>query len=189
MNPLENMIKHLKPLHIYNLNENTTIYSELEVYANAFNKIIGSADNLLKECIVTTAEDYGLEFQEELWGLARTELSTEQRRNGIKNRYNIYYSDCTLASMQRFLLSIGVQSQITEVPSQNRVYIYVENGSQFPLGVRKYINSQAESFFPAHIDVFLDYRVSTWDTLDSYRTMFDTYDRFNFTWDRAEHIE
>ena len=189
MNPLANMIKHLKPIKIYNLDDNTTVYKELEVYANAFNKIISSADNLFKESVVNTSEDYGLNFQEELWGIVRTELSTEQRREAIKNRYNIYYSDCTLNSMQRFLLSIGVQGQITEVPSKNRVYIYVENGSQFPLGVRKYINAQAESFFPAHIDVFLDYRVATWDTLDSSRTMFDTYDSFNFTWDRAEQIE
>lgn len=189
MNPLKNMIKHLKPLGLYNLSEDTTIYSELEVYANAFNEIICVADNILKESIVNTAEDYGLELQEQLWGLSRTELSTEQRRESIKNRYNIRYSDSTLKSMQHFLVSVGVKGQITELPSQNRVYIYVENGSQFPLGVRKYINAQTESFFPAHIDVFLDYRVATWDTLDSYRTMFDTYDNFNFTWDRAEHIE
>ncbi|MEE0060704.1 MAG: hypothetical protein UE295_07750 [Acutalibacteraceae bacterium] len=189
MNPLENMIKHLKPLQIYNLNDNTNIYKELEIYANAFNKIISMADNLLKESIVNTAESYGLELQEQLWGLPRTELVTEQRREGIKNRYNIKYSDSTLKSMQQFLLSVGVEGKITEMPSMNRVYIYVENGSQFPLGVRKYITAQVESFFPAHIDVFLDYRVATWDTLDSHNTMFDTYDSFNFTWDRAEHIE
>ena len=84
---------------------------------------------------------------------------------------------------------LGWQTRKSAMPSKNRVYIYVENGSQFPLAVRKYINAQAESFFPAHLDVFLDYRVATWDTLDSHKTMFSTYDSFNFTWDRAEHIE
>ncbi|MEE0264088.1 MAG: putative phage tail protein [Acutalibacteraceae bacterium] len=189
MDLLENMLKHLKPLMIYNLNDNTVVYKELEVYANAFDEVIKKADNLFKESMVTTAEAYGLDMQEELWGLPRTELTVEQRRESIKNRYNIKYSDSTLKSMQHFLMSVGVQGQITEVPSKNRVYVYVENGSQFPLGVRKYINAQAESFFPAHIDVFLDYRVATWDTLDAHGTMFDTYDSFNFTWDRAEHFE
>ncbi len=189
MASLNNMIKHIKPLKLYNCNEDTAIYSELEVYSNAFENIIANADKLLKEMLVTTAEDYGLSLREEIWGLPRTELSTEERRTAISKRFCISYSDCTLEAMKSFLKSLGVQATITEVPIKNRIYIYVENGSTFSLPVRKYITEQAESFFPAHLDIFLDYRVATWDTLDSHKTMFSTYDSFNFTWDRAEHIE
>lgn len=189
MTPLNNMIKRIKPLQLYNCSEDTAIYNELKVYSNALEDSIANADKLLKEMLVTTAEDYGLSLREEIWGLPRTELTTEERRTAISKRFCISYSDCTLEAMKSFLKSLGVQPIITEVPIKNRIYIYVENGSTFSLPVRKYITEQAESFFPAHLEIFLDYRVATWDTLDSKKTMFSTYDILNFTWDRAEHIE
>lgn len=189
MTPLENMVKHLTPLQLYRLDEDTSVYNELSVYANAFEQSISEADILLKEMLITTAEDYGLSQREKIWGLPRTELTTEERRKAIIERFCINYSDCTLNAMRSFLASLGVQATITEVPSKRRVYIYAENGSAFSIPVRKYINEQAESFFPAHLEIFLDYRVADWDTLDNNRTMFSTYDSFNYTWDRAEHIE
>lgn len=189
MTPIENMIKHLKPLQLYKLDEDTEVYNELSIYANAFEQSIAEADALLKEMLITTAEDYGLSLREKIWGLPRTELTTEERRNAITERFCISYSDCTLTAMKNFLASLGVNATITEVPSKYRIYIYVNNGSTFSIPVRKYINEQAENFFPAHLEIFLDYRVADWDTLDSHKTMFSTYDSFNFTWDRAEHIE
>lgn len=189
MTSLENMIKHLSPLNLYNLEEDTAVYNELSVYSKAFEQSYTEADTLLKEMLITTAEDYGLSQRELIWGLPRTELTIEERRNAIAERFCLNYADSTLTAMQSFLASLGVQATITEVPNKYRVYIYVENGSTFTIPVRKYITEQAESFFPAHLQVFLDYRVATWDTLDSHKTLFNTYDSFNYTWDRAEHIE
>lgn len=189
MTIIENMIKHLKPLKLYKLNEGTGIYNELSVYANALEQSVTEADALLKESFITTAEDYGLSIREKIWGLPRTELTTKKRRNAIAERFCINYSDCTLSTMKKFLASLGVQAAITEISNKYRVYIYVENGSTFSIPVRKYINEQAEAFFPAHLEIFLDYRVANWDTLDSHKTMFSTYDSFNYTWDRVEHIE
>ena len=189
MTPLENMVKHLTPLQLYKLDENTNVYNELSVYANAFEQSIAEADMLLKELLITTAEDYGLSQREKIWGGPRTELTTEERRKAIIERFCINYSDCTLRAMQNFLASLGVQATITEVPSKYRVYIYAKNGSKFPLSIRNYINEQAEGFFPAHIEIFLDYRVADWNKLDNNKTMFSTYDSFNYTWNRAEHIE
>lgn len=190
MTILENMVKHLIPLQLYKLDkENTNVYKELSVYANAFEQGVAEANMLLKEMLITTAEDYGLSQREKIWGLPRTELTIEERRKAIIERFCINYSDCTLKAMQNFLISLGVQGKITEVPSKYRIYIYVENGSTFSISVRKYINEQAGLFFPAHIEVFLDYRVADWNKLDNNRTMFNTYDNLNYTWDRAEHIE
>ena len=189
MTQLENMIKKLSPLNLYTLEEDTAVYNELSVYSKAFEQSLADADALLKEMLITTAEDYGLSQRETIWGLPRTELTTEERRNAITERFCLNYSDCTLTAMQNFLASLGAEAVITEVPSKYRVYIYIENGSTFTIPVRKYITEQAESFFPAHLEIFLDYRVATWDTLDSHNTLFATYDSFNYTWDRAEHIE
>ena len=189
MTPLENMLKHLIPLQLYKLDEDSNVYNELSAYSNAFEHSIAEADMLLKEMLITTAEDYGLSSREKIWGLPRTELTTEERRKAIIERFCINYSDCTLKAMQNFLMSLGVKPIVTEVPSKYRMYVYVENGSTFSIPVRKYINEQVESFFPAHIEVFLDYRVADWNKLDNNKTMFDTYDSFNYTWDRAEHIE
>lgn len=189
MTSLENMVNHLKPLQLYNLAEGSAVCNELEVYAKALEESVLSADLLLKEIIVSTAEDYGLSKREELWGLPRTELTTEQRREAIKERFSIKYSECNLNAMKRLLTSLGVKATITETPNKYRVYIHADNGSLFSIPVRKYITEQAENYFPAHLEIFLDYRVATWDILDSHKTLFNTYDSFNFTWDRLEHLE
>lgn len=186
---LNNMIKRFKSLNIYNVTPAKKVYKEIYTYDSAFENIYNMADVLLKEVIITTAEDYGLNMREKLWGVPRTDLSTEERRNTIAKRFCIGYNDFTLSAMYDFLESLGMVAEITEVPDKNRIYIYVKNGTNFTVAMRKYLNSQILEFFPAHNEVYVDYRQGTWDTLDSKKTMFDTYDSFNITWDMLEHFE
>ncbi|MEE1056173.1 MAG: hypothetical protein UH239_02890 [Acutalibacteraceae bacterium] len=186
---LDNIIKRLNSLGIYSITPEKSIYNEIYAYDGAFTDICKEADILLREIIVTTAEDYGLDMREKLWGVPRTDLTTDERRSTIEKRFCIGYNDFTLSAMYDFLESLGITAEITEVPEKCRMYIYVTNGVDFTVAMRKYLNSQILEFFPAHNEVYIDYRQGTWDTLDAKKTMFDTYDSFNISWDMLEHFE
>lgn len=189
MSANDNMKRRMEPLGLYDLSVLTDLHKELATYGFFLDKEKAQADNLLKEIIITTAEDYGLEMRERLWGIPRTELTTEERRLAIEKRLGIDYSDCTLNAMLNFFNSLGLNAEITEVCEKERIYIHITNGSGFSYAVRKYMTKQAEEFFPAHLEIYIDYRTIDWDGLDQKLTMFNTYDSFNFTWDRLEHFE
>ncbi len=186
---LDNMLKRMLPLHIYSLDSKSTVYKELATYGARMDKIIEDINTLVKELNIYTAENDGLSFLEQLWGLPRTDLTIEQRRQAIEKRFGLTYDKCKAQDMIQFFASLGAEAQLTEVYGKYRVYVYITNGSEFSIPVRKYITAQAQEFFPAHLEVFIDYRSGNWDTLDAKGTLFNTYDSFNFTWDRAEHFE
>lgn len=188
-NFIENMVEKLNKLNIYNIKENSQIYNELLVYDSALNYIKNIYDDLIKEITITTSENYGIYMRERLWGVIRTDLSIEERRENIIKRLALGAYGFTLRYMNDFLKSLGISAEITEVPEKSRAYIYVNNGKDITLNMRKYLNKQIMEYFPAHNEVFVDYREGNWDTLEIKKTMFDTYDSFNFTWDQLENFE
>ncbi len=186
---LDNMINKLLPLRLYSLTRDTAVYKELSVYAAQLEEISSSAEQLLNELIVATASDYGIYMWENVWGVERNDLTTDQRRNSIFKRLGLSYSKCNLSAMKNFFQSLGAVAEFTEVPERYRIYIYISNGSDFSLTLRNYINAQAKEFLPVHTEFFIDYRIADWDSLDNHLNMFDTLDMLKFTWDRLEHYE
>ncbi|MEE1155270.1 MAG: hypothetical protein UH241_08955 [Acutalibacteraceae bacterium] len=186
---LDNMLKRMLPLPIYNIDSKTIIYKELATYGAMLDKIRDSINSLIKSINVYIAEDEGLSLLEELWGVPRTDLTIGQRIEAIEKRFRLKYNICRIKDVIDFFASLGAEAQITEVYGKFRAYVYITNGALFSLSMRKYITAQALEFFPAHLEVFIDYRTGNWDTLDAKGTMFNTYDNFGYTWDRAEHFE
>lgn len=184
------MTDKLSPLGIYSISEGSNIYNELSAYSSAIEDFTESADELLREIIITTAQDYGLYMREALWSVPRTDLSVAERRASIFKRFGIGLSGFTLNGMYDFMASLGLEGEITEVPEKYRAYIKVTNAENISFPVRRYLTSQIEEFFPAHCQVFVDYRTDgTWDDLDAKRTMFDTYDLFGSNWEQLENFE
>ncbi len=187
---LQNMTEKLQELGIYRIEPDNHIDKELHTYASALDTVTDIADNLLKEIIINTATDYGLSWREQLWGIVRNELPTDQRRTTIRKRFTINADDFTLNGMQNFLSSLGIDTEIIEKPSQYRMYINVFNGNDFTIPIRYYLTQQIEEFFPAHCMVFVDYRTNgTWNDLDFKRIYFSVYDSFNYTWNYLENFE
>ena len=187
---LQNMTRKLQKLGIYRIEPDNHIDKELHTYASALDTVTDIADNLLKEIIINTATDYGLSWREQLWGIVRNELPTDQRRTTIRKRFTINADDFTLNGMQNFLSSLGIDTEIIEKPSQYRMYINVFNGNNFTIPIRYYLTQQIEEFFPAHCMVFVDYRTNgTWNDLDFKRIYFSVYDSFHYTWNYLENFE
>ncbi len=184
------MTDKLSPLGIYNISQESNIYNELFAYSSAIEDFTESADELLREAIITTAQDYGLYMRETLWSVPRTDLSVAERRASIFKRFGIGLSEFNLNGMYDFLASLGLSGEITEVSEKYRIYIKIDNAENVSFPVRQYLTSQIEEFFPAHCQIFVDYRTEgTWDDLDAKRTMFDTYDLFGSTWEQLENFE
>lgn len=186
----ENMAEKLNKMSdMYKVSPDTEMYQELMSYKSGLDDIKNMLDDILKEIIITTAESYGLYMREKLWGVERTDLDAEKRRDNIIKRLMLGYGGFKLEAMNEFLTSLGVNGEITEVAENYRIYIYVTNGENFSTSMRRYVNSQIEEYFPAHLEVFTDYRKSNWDTLDTKQTMFSTYDTMNMTFEQLENFE
>jgi len=186
---MDSMLSKLMPLGLYSLERTTAAYKELKVYSTFLDEVEGEIDNLFNELMVTTATDYGIFMWEQLWGVARDDLTPEQRRRAISDRLSLTCDKCDIAAVTKFFESMGAAEEFTEVPERNRLYIYITNGAELSTEMRRYITAQAIEFLPAHLDIFIDYRTGNWDTLDSKQNTFDTYDSFGYTCDQLEQYE
>ncbi|MCI6007578.1 putative phage tail protein [Oscillospiraceae bacterium LCP25S3_E10] len=189
MSHMGNMTARLKPLGLYSLESSTVVYKELLCYAQQLEAVADEISNLLKESIVTSAEDYGIEMWELLWGVKRSDMDIAKRRQAISERLALTGRSCTVDDVKNFFLSLGAKAEISEDYIKNRLYIHITNGSEISMNLRKYISAQALEFLPAHLAVFLDYRLGNWNTLDQKNNTFNTYDAMNYTWDKLEHYE
>ncbi len=186
----QNMTEKLHSLGIYSNRTDTVIDKELRTYGTALADVTTTADSLLREIITDTATDYGLSLREKLWGVVRSDVSLEERRENIRKRMTINANDFTLEGMTAFLSSLGIEAEITEVNDQYRIYIHVTNGENFSIPIRKYLTQQINEYFPAHCMVFTDYRTNgDWDSLDARRILFGVYDSYHYTWDDLENFE
>ena len=75
------MTDKLSPLEIYSISEGSNIYNELSAYSSAIEDFAEDADALLREIIITTAQDYGLYMREALWSVPRTDLSETHKHS------------------------------------------------------------------------------------------------------------
>ncbi len=189
MSHMGNMTARLKPLGLYSLESSTVVYKELLCYAQQLETVADEIGNLLKEAVVTSAEAYGIEMWEQLWGVKRSDMDIAKRRQAISERLALTGRSCTIADAKNFFLSLGAKAEFSEDYIKNRLYIHITNGSEISMNFRKYISAQALEFLPAHLAVFLDYRQGNWNTLDKRNNTFNTYDAMNYTWDSLEHYE
>lgn len=74
MDSLNSMVSKLSATGIYSLNEDSNVYSELKAYAEGLDVLVSELEVMLRECFFSTAEDYGLERAERLWGNVHNDM-------------------------------------------------------------------------------------------------------------------
>lgn len=115
MSTLLSMKKKLRPLNIYNLNDDNIINAELSAYATALDAINESIKELERECFVSTAMDYGIKLREVLLGCKeRTDFDIQKRREILNYRNSITSMDFTKSKVEEAILNSGVRVTITE---------------------------------------------------------------------------
>lgn len=161
MNALQSMRTKLSPLGIYNLTQSSNIYKELSAYAAAFDKHRENLDNLLKECFISSAEDYGIEIREKAIGDLKNNYTLEKRREMLSLRNSINENDFTFSSLVKFIRCMGITScTISENPANSLIIIRVVN--TFSESDKRWILNQLYLFLPSHLKAEVMINNETW---------------------------
>lgn len=185
---MDNMLKAMAPFSMYVLRIYTSVYKELESYCVGLDVLKETADELITECFIATACDYGLSLYEKLNGPERTDFTTEQRRNMLIQAVTVDCNDNTLNGIYQYLSSLGLECVITENPHICDLYILATGGEYTPIQ-KKYIREKAEDFLPCHLTFTIDFRSLDWEYLDSLGLVFHQIDLKDMTWSDFEDYE
>ena len=90
--------------------------------------------------------------------------------------------------MEKSLISAGIEGYIVENPQNDSLYINCLN--RFDTTITK---EMAENivlkFIPAHLSVDFDFRILTWNYLDSLNMTFSEIDSEDLTWEQIDNYE
>ena len=139
--------KKLAPLNIYDMSEGTNIFAEISAYAYAIDKHRQNTQVVLRECFISTAESYGIETREKVFGNLREDYTLSQRREMLKLRRGFGDSDFTLAGFDKFMNSLGAGS--CSLQEMYRTYeAAVTMFNTFSDTDAQWIENQIEKFLP-----------------------------------------
>lgn len=158
MNSLISIKKKLRPLNLYNLNDDNIINAELFAYAVALDMINLKLLELERECFISTAESYGLNLREKLFGYVRNNLEVSKRRDMLIYRGAITSNDFTKKKLEEALMASGIKATITENFEDNKITI---NCTDIFDTVKTEAEAQAaaEEFIPAHLETSFNFSV------------------------------
>lgn len=188
MNVLDSLIERHRPLHIYDIRQGSNIYWELIAYAEGLQMLRDELDTMLRECFPATAESYGLEIPERLWGKVRDDLDRDKRREMLITRGSFGYDDFTPEGIQKLLRFLGVQGIVYEYPYINRIVVDTK-GRNLSEGQKNWIRTQLESLLPAHLDIDVLWGTFCFDDIDNKNLTFDYMDTVSMTWSEIDEYE
>lgn len=189
MQSLDSMISKLKPLGIYSLKNDSTIFYELSAYAEGLEILENCLSELESECFVSTSSSFGLETREKLFCYNKTSDSNiDLRRNLISYLLSVGSNDYNKESITKAIIASGIDGFIVEQPGENVVYINCSS-------LKDNFNTKAEAenivkqFLPAHIKPIFDFRIITWDYIKTKDKTFDEFDSKDLTWNSIDNYE
>ena len=160
MGSLTSIKKKLRPLNLYNLNDENIINAELSAYAVALDIINSKLAELERECFISTAESYGLERREKLFGYVRDSLELSKRRDMLIYRGSITSNDFTKEALEEALMASGMEATITEDFKNNSITVNCTN-------IFDTVKSESEAqvaakeFMPAHLTATFNFNVGS----------------------------
>lgn len=182
------MVRAFEPIGQYNITNNSLIAKELSCYAAEFDSISTEINRVIRECLVITAENVGLEFYEKIVGSPRDDLSTGLRREMLVALMNLGVNDYTLSGILRFFQSLNFDCNILERPHIFDLYITPVGGT-YTDTQRRYIISRAKDFLPCHLSFTIDFRQIAWSDYDNSNRTFAQIDAMNLSWEQFEQFE
>ena len=187
MGTLRDMLLMTYPIKAYTLDNSTIVYKEYQSYAAALDVLRDTAEEILAECVSSTAENRGLEFYEKLFGPVRDDLSLQKRREMIGSLLTLTTNDNTLSGIYRFFESVGLECDIIENPSVYDVYIYSHDHT-LTRTQQDNIIERASRFMPYHLTFTVDFRTVDFAGLDALGLTFQQIDDMHMNWQDFERF-
>ncbi len=181
MTALESMVKKLSPLGIYRIEDETNIKNELSAYAYALDIHKKNIDNLIRECFISSAQDYGIEIREKVIGAVKSSYDLSKRREMLTLRKGFNENDFTQDSLAKFMKSFGVtEFNLSENPTQSIISVCV--GGSYPDSEEKWIENQIRLILPAHLTAFVYFGGKNWRQLYQEDKTFRELDEQDLMW-------
>lgn len=182
----KSMCDALTPLGLYSF-ESTNVNKELLTYAVAIDELNNMLNDLLCDCFIDSATDFGLSQRELVIGAVRDDLSVDKRRSMLKLRESISLSSFTPSEIKKSLESFGLTCEVYEFPT---LYITVVDATgKYTTAQKAWIRSQVEKIMPAHLQVQVVFNGPSWAQIDENDNNFSYMNIKNYTWEQIDNLE
>ena len=150
MTAFESMSEKLSKTGLYSTTEGKTVYAELMAYAEGLDIYYNALDELLRECFVSTAQDYGLTMREKYIRKCPVDDSTDGRRNSIIAALSVCNNYFTYDGFQKCLKIWGIEGTLKE-NFENKKFTF-ECTTPIPDDKLEIIKQQVKEFLPCYLD-------------------------------------
>lgn len=162
------------------------VQCELEAYLSGLELIEKGIDSMLVSSFPQLADAESITRFERLLAIpVKQNVSLAVRRQMVVDKLSIHPSDFNLNGMYRALRSAGIDTTITQFPSQGKILINLNNilASFFSLDE---IKSAIEALVPAHLYFDVETGASSWAELDLKNYTWSKLDSLDKTWEDIE---
>lgn len=185
MSSYDNMTAAMRSVGVYSLNGQSIVDMELMSYAKELDCISNMIDITIRESIIMTAADEGLEFYEKSFGSPNSTNTLPERRDMLIQKMRLNTNDNTKDGMRRFFQSMGLDCEIHEIPVA--FDLHIQPLRQITNSERKYLIKRALEFVPYHLTFLIDCRNSVWADYDNRDHTFAQIDALDMTWSDFEN--
>ena len=102
MSSYDNMTAAMRAVGVYSLNGQSIVDMELMSYAKELDCVTNVIDRTIRESIIMTAADEGLEFYEKAFGSPYSTNTLSERREMLIQKMRLNTNDNTNEGMRRF---------------------------------------------------------------------------------------
>ena len=176
----------LRPLRVYEL-EGTANGGELEALGAALDGAGAALEEIQREMLVSTAEDWGLEAIESLLARRPVAPSLDRRREALAALLRIGGDSFTLAAINDNLKGCGINAVAAETGTAGQVTVSFPDVPGIPEGFEE-MRAIIESILPAHLGIEYVFWYITWAVMEE---RFDTWgdiEALDLTWEELEKL-
>ena len=176
----------LRPLRVYEL-EGTANGGELEALGEALDGAGAALEEIQREMLVSTAQDWGLEAIESLLARRPVAPSLDRRREALAALLRIGGDSFTLAAINDNLKGCGINAVAEETGTAGQVTVSFPDVPGIPEGFEE-MRAIIESILPAHLGIEYVYWYITWALMEE---RFDTWGDIEAlapTWEELEKL-
>ena len=180
----DKLIRLLKPLGIYDL-RNGAGAAELRALGGALDGVGDITGETARECVVSTAESWGLSRYEELFPQIPAWSDTETRRMAIASLLTLNDASFTLAGVNAAISGCGITAHADEASAPETVAITFPGTRGEPEEYDR-IKSIIGSIVPCHLDIVYSLAFATWGEIDALELTWAQVD--GMTWKNFEKL-
>jgi hypothetical protein len=176
----------LRPLGVYDLRSGSFSGAELQALGAAMDAVAAGTALGLREGVVMTAEDTGLDMVEQLFRYRPAAATVADRRAAIAGLMMVGGDSFTLTALRRCLRGCGVEALVEETDTAGVVRVSFPGIMGVPAGFDR-VQIIIEDILPCHLEIDYDFRFVTWGELEDHGVTWGQLE--GMTWTEIEILE